>query len=227
MNFRQINPFTSYNIPSSYSYLNFVCYLKKIWTDADWKKVKWHAKQCNGNTLISHDAHGVCDLINNWSFHFSHLPLQHLNAAWLWRESGKITAIISIRGNRCGFRAEAGHLHDIIFIHCCLSSCWFWEEAGWTGGLSLWWKTCLCFSLPSFLSLTLALVGVCLIESDWHVSQKKHCAFTLRLTLNLYGENQKTTNTKKLYPAGKWIFWTSLKRLIAFIVSLCFAFIDC
>lgn len=56
--------------------------------------------------------------------------------------------------------------------------------------------------------------------------------------LNLYNTQKKKKtdshiNTytlfffpKEPHPTGKWIFWTSLKRLIAFIVSFSIAFID-
>ncbi len=107
-------------------------------------------------------------------------------------------------------------------------------------------------SLQWFLSLSFSA----LIHShsakdvrDWtwikHVPQKvtKQLAFTLHFTLSLIiwiytpHSNKKTRTLlicKHIYtifplralPTGKWIFWTSLKRLIAFIVSLCFAFIN-
>lgn len=57
-------------------------------------------------------------------------------------------------------------------------------------------------------------------ECELDVSQKgeKQIAFTL------YSEFIQ----HMLHPTGKWIFLTSfLKRLIAFIVSVCLAFIDC
>lgn len=138
-------------------------------------------------------------------------------------------------------------LHDIIFIHCCraflplvLWQCWL----NWwplivvedlfvftlvlsSGSDQLTRVNTRCPPPPPTLIHTKCSLGYAWSNQTWTCVSEKQCAFTLHLTLNLYAEKQKTTNTKKLYPAGKWIFWTSLKRLIAFIVSLCFAFIDC
>lgn len=79
------------------------------------------------------------------------------------------------------------------------------------------------------------LSRMCRIKSEINKLEKWNSSLPLLRTLvRIYTCLQKTTNTnnvcfffpKELHPTGKWIFWTSLKSLIAFIVSPCFAFIN-